>query len=64
MLLPEMQLIPGHNFMALLTVSKESTLTSSIFHRLTENFGLFACILPVTRHSTLAQLAQKFGACK
>ncbi len=63
---------PGPDFMALLTVSKESalteagnsTLTSSVFHGLAGNFCLCACELHVTRHSFLTQLAQKFGACK
>ena len=56
------------NFMALLTVSKElalmeagnSVLTASIFHGLAGNFGFCACVLSVTRHSTLA-LARKWG---
>ena len=60
----------GPNFMALLTVIKESSLTeagnswltASVFHRLASNFGFCACILHVTRHSTLTMLAQKFGA--
>ena len=55
---------PVPNFMALLTVSKESTLTeqeipritSSIFHRFTRNFCLCTCVLHVTRHSLLTQL--------
>ncbi len=58
--------------MALLTKSKESTLTetensvltSSIFQGLAENLGLCACVLHVTRHSSLTQMAQKFDACK
>ena len=61
----------GPNSMALLTVSTESALaevgnsvlTASIFHGLAENFGFCACVLHVTRHSTLTRLAQKFGAC-
>ena len=61
----------GPKFMALLTVSKESALTeagnsvlmASVFHRLAANFGFCACVLHVTRHSTLTRLAQKFGAC-
>ncbi len=58
----------------LLTVSKESTLTeteaensmltSSVFQGLAENFGFFSCVLHVTRHSSLTQLAQEFDACK
>ena len=59
----------GPNFMALLIASTESTLTetgnsvltASVFHGL--NFGFCACVLHVTRHSTLTRLAQKFGAC-
>ena len=59
------------NFMALLTVSKESALaeagnsvlSSSVFSGLAGNFGLCACILHVAKHSTLTLLAQKFGAC-
>ena len=65
MIVPDMK--SGPNFMALLTVSKESALTeaenvaltSSVFHLLVGNFRL--CILHVTRHS-LTQLAQKFSA--
>ncbi len=60
------------NFMALLTVSKESALTeagnstllSSVFHRLAGNFCLCARVHHVSRHSSLTQLAQKFSACK
>ena len=56
---------------ALLTISKESALvevgnsalTSSVFDGLVGNFGLCACVLHVTRHSTLTKLAQKLGAC-
>ena len=55
--------------MAPLTVSKESmlmeagnfVLRSSVFHELAGNFGFFACVLHVTRHSTLTQLAQKLA---
>ena len=62
---------PGLNYMALLTVSTESALmeagnsvlTASVFHRYAANFGFCACVLHVTRHSTLTRLAQKFGAC-
>ena len=51
--------------MALLTISKELALTeagnsvlmSSVFHRLAGNFGFCVCVLHVTRHSTLSQLA-------
>ncbi len=58
--------------MALLTKSKESTLTeaensvltSTVFQGLAGNFGLCACVLHVTRHSSLTQIAQKFDACK
>ena len=61
---------PGPNFMALLTVSTEfalteagnSMLTASVFHGLAANFGFCACVLHVTKHSTLTRLAQKFGA--
>ncbi len=57
--------------MNLLTVSKESTLTeaensvftSSTFQGLAENFGLCACVLHVTRYSSLTQIAQKFDVC-
>ena len=63
--------VAGPNFMALLTVSTESALTeagnsvltASVFHGLAANFGFCACVLHVTRHSTLTRLAQKFGAC-
>ena len=52
--------------MALLTVSTESVLTeagnyvltASAFHGLAANFGFCACVLHVTRHSTLARLAR------
>ena len=62
---------PGPNFMALLTVSKEtalteagkSVLTASVFYRLAANCGVCACVFHVTRHSMLTRLAQKFGAC-
>ena len=62
---------PGPNFMALLTISTESALTeaensmltASIFQGLAANLGFCACVLHVTRHSTLTRLAQKFGAC-
>ena len=55
--------------MALLTVSKESVfveagnyaLTSSVFYRLAGIFGLLACVLHVTRHSTLTQLVQNWA---
>ena len=55
--------------MALLTVSKESALaeagnsvyTASVFHGLAANFGFCACLLHVSRHSTLKRLAQKAG---
>ena len=55
--------------MALLTVSKESALaeagnsvyTASVFHGLAANFGFCACLLHVSRHSTLERLAQKAG---
>ncbi len=58
--------------MALLAKSKESTLTkvetsvltSIVFQGLAGNFGLCACVLGVTRHSSLTQIAQKFDACK
>ena len=57
--------------MALLTVSKESTLakagnsllTSIVFDGLFCEFWC-ACVLHVTRHFLLTQLAQKFGTCK
>ena len=57
--------------MALLTVSTESALTeagtsvltASVFHVLAGNFGFCACVLHITRHSTLTRLAQKFGTC-
>ena len=56
--------------MALNTISKEtvlagagnSALASSKFHGLEGNFGVCLCILHITRHSSLSQLAQKFGA--
>ena len=58
--------------MALLTVSTESALaeagnsvlTARVFHGLAANFGFCACILYVTRHSTLTRhsaLARKRG---
>ncbi len=58
--------------MALLTKSKESTLTeaetsvltSSVFQGLAENFGLCACVLHVIRHSSLTQIAHTSDACK
>ena len=61
----------GSNFMALLTVSRESALTeagitlltASVFHGLAVNLGFCACVLHVTRPSTLTWLAKKFGAC-
>ena len=61
----------GPNNMALLTVSTESALkeagnfvlTASLFHGLAGSFGLCACVLHVTRQSTLKRLAQKLGAC-
>ena len=40
--------------MALLTVRTELALTASVFHRLAANFCFCACLLHVTRHSTLA----------
>ena len=40
-----------------------SVLTPSVFHGLAANFGFCACVLPVTRHSRLTRLAQKFGTC-
>ena len=51
----------GPYFMALLTVSTEFALTeagnyvltASVFHGLAANFGFCACVLHVTRHSTL-----------
>ena len=51
----------GPNFKALLTKSTESALmeagnsviTASVFHGLAANFGFCACLLHVTRHSTL-----------
>lgn len=63
---------PGPSFMALLTVSKESTLTktgnsaltTSVFHKLAGNFCLCTCLLHATRQSSLTQLAQEFDACK
>ena len=56
--------------MALLTLSTESALMeagksvlkASVFHGLVASFGYCACILNITRHSTLTRLAQKFGA--
>ena len=56
--------------MALLTVSKESTLaeagnsvlTSSMIPGLAGNVGFSACALHVTMHSTFTQLVQTFGA--
>ena len=39
-----------------------SVLTASVFHWLAAIFGFCACVLNVTRHSTLTRLAQKFGA--
>ncbi len=67
-------LTPGLNFMALLTVSNKSALTeagnfaltSSIFHGFSRDILLVylcTCVLHVTRHSSLTQLAQKFGTC-
>ncbi len=47
-----------------LTEAENSELTSSIYQGLAENFGFFSCVLNVTRHSSLTQLAQKFDACK
>ena len=38
-------------------------LTASVFQGLAANLGFCACVLYVTRHSTLTRLAQKFGAC-
>ena len=71
---------PGPNFIAMLTISKVSVLTeagnsvltgagnsvleTSVFHWLAGNFGVCACALNVTRHSTLTQPAQIFGACR
>ena len=57
--------------MALLTVSTESALTeagnsvltASVFHGLGAKFGFCACVLHVTRHSTLTRLVQKFCVC-
>ncbi len=57
---------PGPNFMALLTLCKESVLTEAdVKHisRISRKFVLVPCILHVTRHSSLTQLAQKFYAC-
>ena len=34
-------------------------LTASVFHGLAANFGFCACVLHVSRHSTLTRLAQK-----
>ena len=56
--------------MALLTASTESALTeagnslltASVFHGLAASFGFCACVLHVTRNSTLTRLAQKFCA--
>ena len=56
--------------MAVLTVSTELALTeawnfvltASVFYGLAAYFGLCACVLHVTRYSTLTRLAQKFGA--
>ncbi len=61
----------GTNFMALLTVSKESALTENrdfrayVKHitRLAGNFCLCVWLLHFTRHSSRTHLAQKFGAC-
>ena len=61
----------GPNFMALLIVSKESALTdagnsaltSCVFHGLAGILCLCSCVLHITRHSSIPQLAQKFGAC-
>ena len=50
----------GPTVMALLTVSKELALMSSIFHGLAGNICLCVCVLIVTRYSSLTQ---KFGAC-
>ena len=57
--------------MALLTVSTElaitevgnSVLMARVFHQLAANFGFCACVLHVTRHSTLRRLAQKLDDC-
>ena len=50
---------PGPNFMALLTVSKESALTEA------GNSVLMSHVLITgfTRQSSLTHFAQKFGAC-
>ena len=58
--------------MALLTVTKElalaeagkSAFMSSVFHRLAGNSCLCTCVLHLTTHSMLAQVAQKFCACR
>ena len=57
--------------MALLTVSTElalteagnSVLTASVFHGLAANFGFCACVLRVTRHSTLRKASAEIRAC-
>ena len=62
---------PGPNFMALFTVSTESTLTpteagnyvlmASVFHGLAVEFWLLRVRTPC--HFTLTRLVQKLGAC-
>ena len=62
--------LTGLNFMAVLTVRTGSALkeagNSVLFVkcilRVSWDFGLCACVLLVTRLSTLTQLAQTFGA--
>ena len=44
-----------------LTEAENSVLTARVFHELAASFDFCACILRVTRHSTLTRLAQKFG---
>ena len=61
----------GPNFMAQHTISKELVLTEAgnsalmpkVFHRLTWNSCLCTCLLYVTGHSFLTQLAQQLGTC-
>ncbi len=47
-----------------LTEAENSVLTSIVFQGLVGNFALCACVLHITRHSLLSQIAQKFDSCK